>query len=147
MFVCFVCFWCQYFSYIMTVSFIGGGSRRKPSTCHKSLTNVIIKCCIDYVSPWFELTNKVVIGTDYTGSCKSNYYTITRDYSTLQLDINSSKGRAFWLHFTVTVELSCQNGSSDTIFWFNPATIICLPKDRTLILIDITYRNDLCIMC
>jgi hypothetical protein len=34
----------QYFSYIVAVSFIGGGNRstrRKPSTCHKSLTNFI----------------------------------------------------------------------------------------------------------
>ena len=33
----------QYFSYIVTVSFIGGGNRstqRKPSTCHKPLTNI-----------------------------------------------------------------------------------------------------------
>jgi len=32
-----------------------------------------------YTSPWsrFELTTSVVIGTDYTGSCKSNYNTIT----------------------------------------------------------------------
>jgi hypothetical protein len=30
-------------------------------------------------SPWagFEITNLVVIGTDYTGSCKSNYHMIT----------------------------------------------------------------------
>ena len=120
----------------------------KPSTCHKSLTNVIIKCCIDYTSPWtgFELTTNVVIGTDYTGSCKFNYCTITRDYSSLKLDINSSKGKAIWLHVTVTVELACQKGSSDTIFWFIPATITCLSKGRTLIFIDITYHNHLCIM-
>ena len=34
----------QYFSYIEAVSFIGGGNkrtRRKPPTCHKSLTNFI----------------------------------------------------------------------------------------------------------
>ena len=32
-----------------------------------------------YTSPWsrFELTTSVVIGTDYTGSCKSNCHTIT----------------------------------------------------------------------
>jgi len=37
--------WCQqYFSYIMVVSFIGGGNqstRRKPPTCNKLLTNFI----------------------------------------------------------------------------------------------------------
>jgi len=34
----------QYFSYILAVSFIGGGNRstrRKPPTCRKSLTNFI----------------------------------------------------------------------------------------------------------
>ena len=32
-----------------------------------------------YTSPWskFELTTSMVIDTDYIGSCKSNYYTIT----------------------------------------------------------------------
>ena len=32
-----------------------------------------------YTSPWsgFELTTSVVMGTDYIGSCKSNYHTIT----------------------------------------------------------------------
>ena len=34
---------------------------------------------IMYTSPWlkFQLTTSVVIGTDYIGSCKSNYHTIT----------------------------------------------------------------------
>jgi hypothetical protein len=33
----------------------------------------------EYTSPWtgFELTTLVVIGTDYTGSCKSKYHTVT----------------------------------------------------------------------
>jgi hypothetical protein len=53
----------QYFSYIVVVSFIGGGNwkiRRKPPTCRKSLTNVITKCCIEFTSP-------VVMGTDCIG--------------------------------------------------------------------------------
>jgi len=29
----------QYFSYIVAVSFTGGGNRRKPPTCRQSLTN------------------------------------------------------------------------------------------------------------
>jgi len=43
----------QYFSYIVTVSFIGGGNRsiqRKPPTCRKSLTTFITLCCIEYTS-------------------------------------------------------------------------------------------------
>jgi len=31
----------QYFSYIVAASFIGGGNRRKPPTCRKSLANFI----------------------------------------------------------------------------------------------------------
>jgi hypothetical protein len=40
----------QYFSYIMAVSFIGGGNqstRGKPPTCRKLLTNLSHKCCIE----------------------------------------------------------------------------------------------------
>ena len=63
----------------MAVSFIGGGNRRKPPTCHKSLTIFITWCCIEYTSPWtgFELTTLVVLSTDYTGSCKSYYRAMT----------------------------------------------------------------------
>jgi hypothetical protein len=62
--------------------FIGRGNRStrgNPPTCRKSLTNFITFCCIEYTSPWswFELKNLVGIGADYTGSCKSNYHTIT----------------------------------------------------------------------
>jgi len=42
----------QYVSYIVAVNFIGGGNRRKPPTCCKSLTNFITYCCIEYTSPW-----------------------------------------------------------------------------------------------
>ena len=66
----------QLFSYIVVVIFIGGWTRGKPPSCRKSLTNT--HCCIEYTSIWvkFELTTLVVIGTDYIGSCKSNYQTI-----------------------------------------------------------------------
>ena len=51
---------------------------KKTTICHKSLTN-FITCYIKYTSPWmvFKLTTLVVIGTDCTGSYKSNYHTIT----------------------------------------------------------------------
>ena len=72
------------FQLYRVVSFIGGGNRsskRKPPTCCKSLTNIML-----YTSPWlrFKLTTSVVIGTDCIGSCKSNYHTITT--TTLQLE-------------------------------------------------------------
>ena len=59
---------------------IGGGNwriRRKPPTCRKSLTNFYH--IMLYISPLsiFELTTSVVIGTDCTGSCKSNYHMTT----------------------------------------------------------------------
>ena len=47
MFVCLMVFQ-QYFSYIVAVSYIGGGNRRtrkKPLTGRKSLANFITKCC------------------------------------------------------------------------------------------------------
>jgi hypothetical protein len=41
-------------------------------------SDFITYCCNEYTSPWtgLELTTLVVIGTDCTGSCKSNYNTI-----------------------------------------------------------------------
>ena len=70
----------QYFSYIVAVSFIGGGNRSirgKPLTCCKSLTNFITWYCIEYTLSWaiFNLT-LAVIGTDCTSSCKSNNHMI-----------------------------------------------------------------------
>ena len=64
------------------VRFIGGGNRstwKKTPTCPKSLTKFITWCCIEYTLPWvgFNLKMLVVIGTDYIGSCKSNYLMIT----------------------------------------------------------------------
>jgi hypothetical protein len=62
----------------MVVSFIGGGKRsawRKLPTCRMSLKNFITS--IKKKLAGFELTTLVVIGTDCTGSCKSNYHMIT----------------------------------------------------------------------
>jgi len=69
----------------VAVSFIGGGNRRKQPTCGKSLTNIIIWCSIVYTSPWagFELTTLVVIGINFTCSCKSNYHTIRQRRPTM----------------------------------------------------------------
>jgi len=43
----------QYFSYIVAVSFIGGGNWsawRKQMTCCKSQTNFITWCCIEHLA-------------------------------------------------------------------------------------------------
>jgi hypothetical protein len=51
---------------------------RKPPNCHKSQTNFITMLYRAHLAMnWFELTTLVVIGTDCTGSCKSNYHAIT----------------------------------------------------------------------
>jgi len=54
---------------------------RKPEYTEKTtnLSQDTDKRCFQYTSPWagFELTILVVIGTDYIGSCKSNYHMIT----------------------------------------------------------------------
>ena len=68
--------------YIVAVSFIGGGNRRrKPQACRKSLTNSYHIMLYQVHLAWagFELT-LVVIGTNYIGSCKSNYHTTTPFY-------------------------------------------------------------------
>ena len=49
----------QYFSYIVVVSFIGGGNqstRRKPPTCHKSLTTLSHKVVSNIVKSGVEHT-------------------------------------------------------------------------------------------
>ena len=59
------------------VSFIGGGNQRKPrpvaSHCQTLSHNVSSTPCHE----WGLNTTLVVIGTECTGSCKSNYHTIT----------------------------------------------------------------------
>ena len=82
--------WCftplsqQYFSCIVVVSFIGGENRstrenHRPSTCLKSLINLITYCCIKYTLPstGFKLITLVEIGIDCIGRCRSNYYRTT----------------------------------------------------------------------
>ena len=82
----------QYFNYIVAGSFIVGGNRstrRESLTSHKSLTNFITICCIEYTSPWtgFELTTLVVIGTDCIGSCNKYHTITTTTASTIQFKV------------------------------------------------------------
>ena len=67
------------FNNISVTSWMNRSTRRKPPTCRKSLTNLIINCCIEYTSPsaGFELTTSVLIGSYCAGSCKANYHTMT----------------------------------------------------------------------
>ena len=67
------------FSYIMVVSFIGGGNRntwRKPPTCHKSLTT-LPHIAVSSTPCHERDSNFSGDSTDCIDSCKSNYHTIT----------------------------------------------------------------------
>jgi hypothetical protein len=95
--------------YIVAVSFIGGGNRRKPPTYCKSLTNCITKCCIEYIPPWarFELTTLMTIGT---GSV--NPPTIIRVITKLPNSEQSYKGK-----FKIIKYINRQNQSTTGKMW------------------------------
>ena len=99
----------------MAVSFICWGNRsnrRKPPICRKSLTNFITLCCIEYTLPWmvFELTTLVVIDTDCTGSCKSNYHTIMTTTASLYVMTMKKISHITSLNlFAVVAETRCRN--------------------------------------
>ena len=52
----------------------GPGENQRPVASHWQTLHIML-----YTSPWsrFELTTSVMIGSDYIGSCKSSYHTIT----------------------------------------------------------------------
>jgi hypothetical protein len=72
--------WCL--TPLSTVSFIGGGNQstrrnhRPVASQWQTLSHNVVSS-IPRQEPGFELTALVVIGTDWTDSCKSNYNTIT----------------------------------------------------------------------
>ena len=65
---------------------------RVPRENHRPMTNFITYWCIEYTSPstGFKLTTLVVIGTDCTGSGKSNYHTSMIDLSLFLAEITQA---------------------------------------------------------
>ena len=53
---------------------------------------------VEYTSPWtgFELTTLVVVGTDCTGSCKSNYHTIMATTAPLHIQAKDYKNGIYY---------------------------------------------------
>jgi hypothetical protein len=87
----------QYFSYVVAVSFFGGGNqstRRKPLTCHWP---TLSQSCIEYTSG-FKLTTLVAIGTDCTGSCKSSYHMQGSRWRAIRAKKSHCEG---WLRFLI----------------------------------------------
>jgi hypothetical protein len=122
----------HYFSYIVTVSFIGGrnrSTRGKPLTCHKSLTNFITQCCIKYTSQWveFELKSLMAIGTHSIDPC--------------EIETGISLSVKTWFHssnmitFTNINEHSTSGitfiryANSQKVGMLNKAKRLCKPKD------------------
>ena len=66
--------------YIMAVSLIGGGNRsilRKPLTCMSDVMDQLYHIMLYLVDLAMSGIRTHNLSTDYTGSCKSNYHTIT----------------------------------------------------------------------
>ena len=85
----------QYFSYIMAVSFIGGGNRctrRKPLTCRKSLTN------FSFCRSLFVLFFKVIAFSVLLRFVASDFLSTTSIFSCVKYQVNS----------ICTVAVSCQ---------------------------------------
>jgi hypothetical protein len=94
---------------------------RKPPTC-LSQTQTLSHKTIEYTSPWtgFELTTLVVIGTDCTGSCKSNYRTIASTTASLG---NKTKGLNTHV-FRIKSENVCASGQY--IILFSSKRTLCM---------------------
>ena len=84
--------------------------RRKPLTCHKLYLIML------YTSPraWFALATSVVIGTHCTGSCQSNYHTIT----ITTVPVHSLDYKHLYCIFYVILAFSVFQDVCDKLYWW-----------------------------
>ena len=66
----------QYFNYIVAISFIGGGNIRPASSHWQTWSHNVISSTHRHERN-SNFSGDTNVGTDCTGSCKSNYHTIT----------------------------------------------------------------------
>jgi hypothetical protein len=108
------------------------GENHRPVACHWQ--HFITQSCIEYTSPWagLELTTLVVLGTDYTGSCKSNYHTTTT--TTLKrlfhvINLTLPFWVIFWLLDKSHIEIKIMWCAEKLFFDYTYHVIIVIPSN------------------
>jgi hypothetical protein len=115
------------FSYILVVSFVGGGnqSTRRQYTCQMSLTNYITWCSIEYMctSPWVWIKLTVLVLNDNDCLCRCDYTVCSRYMMNSRHQVNSYliiKLRIYssYIQFCIVVYLHGNTSACMVDFWF-----------------------------